>query len=219
MLIINFKTYENGTGKKGYVIAKKIDSFAKKSKTKVAIAVQAADIYRISKDVKTLIFAQHADPINPGKSNGYISLESLKEAGAKGVLNNHSEHLMNTGDIEFVINKCKKLNLISVVCASDPWIAEALVKFRPDYIAVEPPELIGGNMSVSRADPQIITMAVSKVSGKKNSNKVLIGAGIQDSKDVSRALALGAEGVLVSFSVMNSKTPEKVVKELLNGFK
>src|SRR3989344_5260427 len=177
MLIINFKTYENGTGKKGYVIAKKIDSFAKKSKTKVAIAVQATDIYRISKDVKTLIFAQHVDPINQGKNNGYISLESVKEAGAKGVLINHSEHLMNTTDIEFVVNKCRKLNMISVVCASDPWIAEALVKFRPDYIAIEPPELIGGNLSVTKANPQIRTSAIAKVSGKKNSNKVLIGAG------------------------------------------
>ena len=218
MIVINFKTYENGTGKKGYSIAKKIDSFAKKSKTKVAIAVQATDIYRISKDVKTLIFAQHVDPINQGKNNGYISLESVKEAGAKGVLINHSEHLMNTTDIEFVVNKCRKLNMISVVCASDPWIAEALVKFRPDYIAVEPPELIGGNMSVTKANPQIITSAIAKVSGKKNSNKVLIGAGIQDSKDVSRALALDAQGVLVSSSVMNSKTPDKVVKELLRGF-
>ena len=218
MIVINFKTYENGTGKKGYSIAKKIDSFAKKSKTKVAIAVQATDIYRISKDVKTLIFAQHVDPINQGKNNGYISLESVKEAGAKGVLINHSEHLMNTTDIEFVVNKCRKLNMISVVCASDPWIAEALVKFRPDYIAVEPPELIGGNMSVTKANPQIITSAIAKVSGKKNSNKVLIGAGIQDSKDVARALALGAQGVLVSSSVMNSKSPDKVVKELLRGF-
>jgi len=219
MIVINFKTYENGTGKKGYSIAKKIDSFAKKSKTKVAIAVQATDIYRISKDVKTLIFAQHVDPINQGKNNGYISLESVKEAGAKGVLINHSEHLMNTTDIEFVVNKCRKLNMISVVCASDPWIAEALVKFRPDYIAIEPPELIGGNLSVTKANPQIITSAIAKVSGKKNSNKVLIGAGIQDSKDVARALALGAQGVLVSSSVMNSKSPDKVVKELLRGFK
>jgi triosephosphate isomerase len=218
MLVVNFKTFEQASGKKALSLAKKIFTISKKTKIPIVICPQTSDIFRITSQTKLHVYAQHVDPVDPGKKTGHIILENIKEAGAKGVLINHCEHLMNTNDIEFVVNKCRKLGLKSIVCASDPWISEALVRFKPDFITIQPPELIAENISVSKADPQIITTAIAKVAGKKALNKVLVGAGINNSKDVSRALALGASGVMVSSSVIKSKDPSKVVKDLLSGF-
>ena len=45
----------------------------------------------------------------------------------------------------------------------------------PTYIAYEPPELIGGNVSVSSAKPEIIAQAAKACNGK---TKLLVGAGL-----------------------------------------
>jgi triosephosphate isomerase len=80
---------------------------------------------------------------------------------------------------------------------------------KPDYIAVEPRELIGGKISVSQARPELISDTVKAVK-----TKVLCGAGINTRQDVKKALKLGAKGVLVASAVAKSKNPGKVLKEL-----
>jgi len=62
-----------------------------------------------------------------------------------------------------------------VVCAQSPEECEKLSKFNPDYIAYEPPELIGGDKSVSDAHPELIQKAV-RASGDV---PTLTGAGIK----------------------------------------
>jgi len=57
-------------------------------------------------------------------------------------------------DIEKAINIAKRLGLITVVCANDNIVAAAVAKLNPDYVAVEPPELIGTGISVSTARPR-----------------------------------------------------------------
>ena len=41
--------------------------------------------------------------------------------------------------------------------------AKSLAALVPDYVAVEPPELIGGDVSVTSADPQIVSDTASAV--------------------------------------------------------
>ena len=82
-------------------------------------------------------------------------------------------------------------------------------------IAVEPPELIGGDISVSKAGPEIIERAVDFV-GK---NQVLVGAGIRDLEDVTIALKLGACGVLVASGVVKVADPYAVLLGLVSGLK
>ena len=91
-------------------------------------------------------------------------------------------------------------------------IKEALKikKLRPDYLAVEPPELVAGRTSISKAKPELI-----KNIAKKLRYPFLVGAGIHNNEDVKIAMKLGAKGIAVSSAITTTKNPEKVLKNLI----
>ncbi|MBN2330671.1 MAG: triose-phosphate isomerase [Candidatus Aenigmarchaeota archaeon] len=218
MLLINFKTYERGTGKKALSIAKKADMISKKCKANIVLSVQFADIERVSGAVSVPVFAQHIDPVEPGSHTGWILPQSVKEAGARGTLINHSEHGIDMKSVKACIGKCKELGLVSVCCAATPSVAGKIAGFGPDYIAIEPPELIGGDVSVSQANPGIITKTVEAVKKANPKVKVLCGAGVHCGEDVAKAVELGSAGVLVASAIVKSARPEEVIADLIGGF-
>jgi len=218
MLLINFKTYEQGTGKKAVDLARIADKISKETGSNIVLSVQFTDIERVSSAVKIPVYSQHIDPVEPGSHTGWILPEAVKEAGVKGTLINHSEHNIDKESIEKNIKKCKELELVSVCCAATPDKAKELAALGPDYIAIEPPELIGGDVSVSKAKPELISDTVKYVSEVNSSVKVLCGAGVNSKEDVSKAIELGSVGVLVASAIVKSPTPEKVILDLIGGF-
>jgi len=218
MLLINFKTYARGTGKKALSLAKIADSVAKKTKAIIILSVQPTDLEKVSASISIPVYAQHMDAITPGSHTGWILPEAVKGAGAKGTLINHSEHNIEKKIISENVKKCKEMGIVSVCCAATPKIAKELAAFGPDFIAIEPPELIGGDVSVAKARPEIISDTVKTVKKANPNVKVLCGAGVNSREDVSKALKLGAEGVLVASAIVKSEKPEKVIKDLISGF-
>jgi len=97
--------------------------------------------------------------------------------------------------------------------------AEKIAYLNPDFIAVEPPELIGGTVSVSDAKPEIISSSVKAVKLINNKIKVLCGAGIHNKDDVKKAIKLGAEGVLVASGIVKAENQKTALRDLVNGFK
>jgi triosephosphate isomerase len=218
MLLINFKTYEQGTGEEAVKLARAASSIAKKTKENVVLSVQPTDLQRIAGEVSLPVYAQHIDPIKPGSHTGWILPEAVKEAGAKGTLINHSERSIGIGKVEECVKRCRELGLVSVCCAATPLKAAVIAKFGPDFIAIEPPELIGGKVSVSTAKPEVIEDTVDAVKRVNDEIMVLCGAGVHCAKDVSKAIELGAAGVLVASAVVKSGNPGKVIKDLISGF-
>ena len=88
-----------------------------------------------------------------------------------------------------------------------------MLDFAPDFVAVEPGELIGGDISVSTAQPQIISHAASLI----GSQKLLVGAGVKNGADVRRCLELGARGVLLASGITKAADPEAVLRDLARG--
>lgn len=218
LIIINFKAYSESTGKKALSLAKKIEKAALKEKANVAIAVQPTDIRMISSQVKIPVLAQHSDLEKQGAFTGKITVEAIKEAGAIGTLVNHSEYKVSSGEIGEIIRRCKALNLDTVVCAKNSDVAAKLSLFKPSFIAVEPPELIGGVVSVTTANPKLISDTVKKVY-KASEISVLCGAGVHTTKDVTASLDLGAKGVLVASGVVKNSSPYKETLSLIKGLK
>jgi len=219
MLVINLKSYIETIGKRGLDLLEAAEKVADEYGIDIAIAPQFTDIYLLSKNAKKVkIFAQHIDPIEPGAYTGHILPEAVKEAGAVGTLINHSEKPMKIIDIEKAINIAKRLDLITIVCANDSIVGAAIAKFNPDYIAVEPPELIGTGISVSTAKPEIVINSVKMIKESNSNIKVLVGAGISNREDVKKALELGAEGVLLSSAVTKANNFYEKIKELAEGF-
>ncbi len=216
ILIVNFKAYQQSIGANAEKLARICEKVAKKTKTNIAVAVQDADMYRVSKKVNIPVFAQHLEPIKFGSHTGHDVPEDIKESGAVGTLINHSENRLQIDQIEEAVAKAKELGLISCVCANDALAAKSVASFSPDLIAVEPPELIGGEVSVSSAKPEVIAETVKKVRETADI-PVLCGAGVNSKQDVETALELGSKGILLASAVTKAKDPEKVLMELAQG--
>ena len=215
---INFKTYGQAYGEKALKlskIAQKVQNDSTKDLS-VMVAPQNVDLRRISDEVDLPIYSQHIDPIEPGSNTGHILPEAVQDSGATGTLLNHSENRMKIADIEAAIKRAKNLDMEVMVCANNPKVSASIAPLEPDYIAIEPPELIGTGVPVSEADPEVITKSVELVE-KVNSNvDVICGAGISTGEDIKKALDLGAKGVLLASGYTKSDNPEEVMRDLIN---
>lgn len=216
ILLINFKTYEEGTWEKALKIAKAAEKLANED-VEIVLAVQPVDIGKISGNIRIPVFSQHVDPIVYGSHTGWILPESVKSAGAAGTLLNHSERQISFERLKESVDRCKEIGLRTVVCAATPEKVKEVASLKPDYIAIEPPELIGGDISVSKAKPEIITESIEK--SEPFGIPVLCGAGVKNREDVSKAKELGAKGILVASGVVKAGDPEEAIRDLLEGFK
>ncbi|MCD6195426.1 MAG: triose-phosphate isomerase [Staphylothermus sp.] len=177
-------------------------------------------VLEVVKGTEIKVYAQHADPVEPGARTGFIPLEGLKEAGVHGVLLNHSEHKLKLADVNWLIKKAKELGLRTLVCADVPETGAAVAVLKPDMVAVEPPELIGTGMPVSKAKPEVITRSVELIRKVNSEVIILTGAGISKGEDVYAAIKLGTSGVLVASAIVKAKNPYEVIKDMaLNGIK
>lgn len=210
-IVVNFKTYNESTGKAALKLAKICDEVAKKKKAEIVVCPQLADCQKIKESVRIPVFAQHVDMIEPGGHTGWVLLESLKEIGLDGSLVNHSEHRTDRNTIQTAVNKLRAVGMTSIVCTKDVYETSDYSLLKPDFLAIEPPELIGSGISVSTAKPEIVSGAVGVVG---NGVPVLCGAGISKGIDVKKALELGAKGVLLASGVVKAQDPKAVLMEM-----
>jgi triosephosphate isomerase len=214
LIIVNLKTYKEGMGDRAVKFSKVAERVNDKTGISIAIAPQIVDILALTEGGETPIFAQHVDSAAFGKYTGHILPESVAEAGAIGTLINHSERQIQLGIIKTTIKRAREADLITVVCADTVEKACRISEFNPDAIAIEPPELIGSGISVSKAQPGIVLDSVESVKSINSKIKVLCGAGITNGEDVKAAMNLGAEGILVASGVVKSKDPYDTLLEL-----
>ena len=215
--MINFKTYLEATGKKALELARAAERVSRERGVQVAVAPQFTDIEKISESTETLVFAQHIDPVRPGAFTGHVLAEAAKAAGAEGTLLNHSERRMRISEIEECVEIARSAELLSLVCANTSGVSAAIASFNLDIIAIEPPELIGTGVAVSKARPELISNTVKRIRAVNGSVKVLCGAGVSTPEDVAKALQLGSQGVLVASSVVKSSNPEKLLGEMADA--
>lgn len=216
IIAINFKTYIEATGERALKIAKVAEKVYKETGITIVVAPQLADLYRIAQEVEIPVFAQHIDPVKPGSHTGHVLPESIKEAGAVGTLLNHSENRMILADLEAAIRRAEEVGLLTMVCSNNPKVSAAVAALSPHYVAVEPPELIGTGIPVSKAKPEVITDTVELVKKVNPNVKVLTGAGISTGEDVKKALELGTVGVLLASGVTKAKDPERAIRDLVS---
>jgi len=217
VIVLNVKTYAEATGIKALYIAMLMDKISQEMSASMTIAVQATDITACVEKLNIPVFAEHIDPIKPGSHTGWILPEAIKSAGAKGTLINHSEHRLKLADIDICVTRAKELDLDHIVCSNNVATSKAIAAFSPNFIAVEPPELIGGDISVTAADPDIVSGTVEAVKDINKNVKILCGAGVKNGKDVAKAIELGADGVLLASGIVKAKDKESVIRDLASG--
>ena len=212
MFIINCKNYEEISGDKIKKIIKIAEQVSKKYKVKIAISPPQHLIGLVANS-SIPILAQHIDDSKIGSTTGYIIPELLKKSKVKGSLINHSEHRISSKEIEKLVLKLKELKMISIVCVKDVAEVKKYLKINPDFIAIEPPELIGSGKAISTEKPDLIQKAARIVNDSKNKTKLLCGAGIVSGEDVAKSIELGSKGILVASGIVKAKNWNKIISE------
>jgi triosephosphate isomerase len=217
LLLINFKTYLEATGKRAVDLSRRLEKVAQSNDVKVGVVPQFCDIAQVAMQVQIPVFAQHVDPIAPGANTGHVLAESVRAAGGTGTLINHSERNLKLADIEKSVGYARAAGLLTVVCAGTATLAAAAALIKPDMVAIEPPELIGSGRAVSKERPEVVSDSVKKIRAVNPDVRILCGAGITTGEDVYASLKLGAQGVLVASGVVKAQKPEDVLTDFCKG--
>lgn len=217
LIVVNFKTYIEATGKRAIELAKSSEIVSRDTGVTLVVAPQFSDIKAVSETVDIPVFSQHLDSVKPGPFTGHILSEAVKSSGAEGSILNHSERRIGIDEIRTCIERCAETDLYSLVCADTANAATKIAMMNLDMIAIEPPDLIGTGISVSKARPELIADSVSQVRDVNSRVRILCGAGISTAEDVAKALELGTTGVLVASSVVKNKDPRAILSDMANA--
>ena len=211
VFVINCKAYENATGAALIALARELAEVASIKGVKLILCVPATEIAAVASAVKIPIYAQHVDAVGPGAHTGSITPAMLLAAGAAGTLLNHSEKRI--ADVDKTVASANAAGLPVILCVQDATEVKIYRNLAVQFIAVEPPELIGGDISVSTARPELIS-----ASAKQCADRLLVGAGVKNRSDVEASLALGAHGVLIASGVVRAAKPKDAFLELCSGW-
>tara|TARA_B100001778_G_scaffold93282_1_gene76210 strand:+ start:223 stop:897 length:675 start_codon:yes stop_codon:yes gene_type:complete len=217
IICVNFKIHSNAFGEKASELASIMSKISKEFDIRLVAAVSAFDLSSITSNFPDLeVWSQHLDPIGIGSFTGSLQPENAFYHGARGTLLNHAEKKISLDQIKKTLSLIPE-GMVSCVCAADVNQAKAIAAFNPTMIAVEPPELIGGDISVTTADPEIIKNTVDAVKSVNPNVGVLTGAGIKNGVDVEMAIKLGTVGVLLASGVTKAENPEEVLRDLCSS--
>jgi triosephosphate isomerase len=216
LILVNVKTFKEGMGNRAHLIANAAQLVAHESGIAIGIAPSFIDLHPIAHHFAIPVYAQHVDGFEPGAHTGHITVDAIKIAGAAGSLINHSERRLTLAEIELSVRALQAQKLISVVCSNNEATSAGAAALAPEYVAIEPPELIGSGVSVSKANPDIIRRSVAAVQAINPKVRVLTGAGIQSGECVKIAVDLGTDGVLLASSVVKAKDPAAILRDLVS---
>ncbi len=215
VVVVNFKTYLEASGERAVRLAQLCRDVCVESGVEVIVAPQVVDLYRVVSKVDIRVFSQHLDGIGPGSSTGHVLAEGVAGAGVVGTLLNHSERRLGLAELEAALVAARRVGLSTIVCTNNVATSRAAAALGPDFVAVEPPELIGSGIPVSKADPEVVAGSVEAVKAVDKKVRVLCGAGISRGEDLRAALDLGSEGVLLASGIVKAPDPKKALEDLV----
>ena len=216
LIVVNFKTYESAQGDAAVRLAQAMAAVDATTDATMVAVVSAFDLSAVKAAAPNLeVWTQHLDPIGWGSNTGWLHPETAMTCGATGSIINHAEHKVEMGHVETLLAQLPD-DFPVCACAADIEEALVLAELAPTFIAVEPPELIGGDISVTTADPEIVSGTAQAVKAANPNVRVLCGAGVKNGDDVAMALDLGTEGVLLASGVTKAENPEDVLRDLVS---
>lgn len=217
--IINLKNYLEISGQKALLITREAEKVSQDLGVRIIVSPPQVLLGWLSKNTTIEVIAQHVDSNQIGPSTGFSIPEMVRDAGAMGSIINHSEHPIDITIIADILKRMRTLGLVSIVCAKNFTELKEIGKLKPDYIAIEPPELIGTKKSISTEKPTLISESFQYIQSSGIGSKLICGAGINTPEDVRIALDLGSSGILAASSVVKSDKWYDKIYELAIQFK
>lgn len=202
-------------GKELLDLAKTADALAEIYSITIGVTAPYADIPTIANETNhILVIAQHLDGIKPGRGMGHVLPDSLYNAGARAAFLNHAEHPMTFSELVAAVERTEDLGMISIVCADSIKEARAFALLNPDVILCEPTDLIGTGKVSDESYIKQTNEAIKEI----NSNVLIMqAAGITTADDVSRTIALGADGTGCTSGIVKADIPSQMLKDMIEA--
>ena len=210
-------------GLKGYAwgdeavrLAREADRLSGELGVTVIFDPQAVDIAAVARDARhLLVFAQHMDPVPPGRGVGAVLAEALRAAGAVGTLLNHSERPMTGPDLVAAVGRAREAGLHTLVFADSPADAAEVARLGPDIVLAEPPELIATGRSAGSVMREFVERSLAAVHAIDPRILVMSGAGVHTPEDVATMIRLGLDGTGSSSGILRAADPVAVMRDML----
>ena len=213
LIVVNFKTYSTAMASSAEVLGRLMADV--NTNARMVAVTSAFDLSSVSTISGLEVWSQHLDPVGQGSHTGWLEPQTAIERGAMGTIINHAEHKVSLEHVKELMAMLPD-DFPICACAADVEEARALAELGPTFIAVEPPELIGGDISVTTADPAIVSDTVAAVKEVNPNVRILCGAGVKNGQDVATAISLGAEGVLLASGVTKANDVPGVLQDLVS---
>lgn len=198
-------------------LARIADEAAEKYDVRVIFTTPYADIRRVAENVKNLkVFAPHMDDIPVGRGLACVLGESLKAAGAVGVMLNHAERPLPSSTLVRTLNRARELDLMTIVCADSMDETRAVAQLHPDLMITEPTELIGTGQA---ADLSYVKTSVDAITAIDPNIGILVGGGISNGTDVYNTIMAGADATGSSSGIVKAADPGAMIHEMLSALR
>ena len=195
-------------------LAKSADRAAIENDIDVLFIAPYADIRRVVENTERLIvLAPYMDTLKPGRGMADVLPESVKAAGASGVVVNHCEKPMTITQIRKTIERAREVDLFSFVCADTIEDAMAVALYHPDIINPEPSDKIGKKSTEN--DMDFVMESIQAIKGVDPNIIVEQAAGITEPKQVYDLIMAGAEAAGAASGVCCADDPCRMAAEMI----
>ena len=196
-------------------LAKYLDQLSVEYDLDITLTAPYADIAAVKNATKHLfIMAQGMDGIEPGRGMGAILPESLKNAGAMGVMLNHAEKPMSVHQLVKAVQRAKELDMMTIICADSVEEAKMIAVLEPDEIVCEQTALIGTGITADDSYMEETLKAITSISPE---TWVLQGAGITSGEDCYRAIKNGSVSAGGTSGIVCAEDPFKTAREMVEA--
>ena len=202
-------------GQRALELALEADRVGARYGVDIIFTAQYTDIAPIAAATRHLhVFAQHMDPVVPGRGVGAVLPEALVAAGAAGVLLNHAENPLTLDVLAASIRRAREVGLMTLVCAGDSEESAAAACLGADIVLAESPLLIGKGQRGPQdiAEIKKINAAVHQIN---RSALVLHGAGIKDQRDVYEIIRAGADATGSTSGILQAEDPFAMLDKMI----
>ncbi|MEN6314593.1 MAG: triose-phosphate isomerase [Clostridiaceae bacterium] len=202
-------------GKHVLNLARAADAAARKYNVNIIFTTPFADIRMVAEETENIfVFAPHMDPLPIGRGLADILPESVKAAGAVGVMLNHCEKPLGFSVLRQTIKRADETGLMSIVCADSITEAKAIALLEPNIIVAEPSDLIGTGKTSSL---DYVRSSMEAIKSVNPDILVLQAAGISSGKDVYRVIYAGAEATGSSSGIVKAPDSAAMVDEMVHA--
>lgn len=202
-------------GKDAVRLAVQADKLSEQYGVDIIFSAQYTDIAAIAQSTDHIhLFAQHMDPVYPGRGIGAVLPEAIRDAGAEGVLLNHAERPLSLGDLNLCIQRAREVGLATMVCAGSAEEGAAAACLSPDIVLAESPALIGKGSRgpEDMLEIQKINQAIHRVAPGM---MILHGAGISNERDVYEIIKAGADATGSTSGILKADHPDEMMEKMI----